>query len=403
MSVRFRNCPGSVIVTLFSIIIVYIFYGQLLNQLNQVSFATGGDGLVSYVNSDYHIRYDTSYMRSNSMNYPYGEHVFFCNNQPLLSNTVKFISQNVIDISGYTIGIMNFLMLLFLVITPVILFQIFDLLGVGKALSIFASLGITFMSPQLDRFGGHFSLSYVFAIPWMILLLLWFFKKPTFLLSLTIFLTMIAGALTHFYYYGFFAILLIFFYGTYLARYANTFKSRGHLLFHLFFQLILPFLILQLFYISDHITDRTTYPWGYLYYRAYPQSVFLPLGKPYGLFLNSFVRTNFIDWEGYAYIGILAFLGTWFFLVKVVLNTWHKKYNQVLQVTSDRQVNILFWAALAGLLYSFGLPFILGLEWLVDLIWSCKANARHCPVCLVVLLHHEYSYHLLAVDLVEAI
>ncbi len=95
----------------------------------------------------------------------------------------------------------------------------------------------------------------------------------------------------------------------------QTFRNNLTLFVHLFFQLILPFLILQLFYISDHITDRSSYPWGFLYYRAYPQSVFLPIGKPYGHFLNSFVNTGFIDWEGYAYVGLVAFAGTLVFLV----------------------------------------------------------------------------------------
>ena len=176
-----------------------MFYGNLFNKLNTVSFASGGDGLQSYVNMEYHIRYDTSYMRCNSMNYPYGEHVFFSNNQPLFSNTVKFISANITDISDYTLGMLNFLMLFFLAIAPVILYLIFDHLGTGMVVSVIASIAIAYLSPQLDRFGGHFNLSYVAAIPWMILLLIKFFRKPSFWLSVVIFLSMLAGALTHFY------------------------------------------------------------------------------------------------------------------------------------------------------------------------------------------------------------
>ncbi|RPH73433.1 hypothetical protein EHM76_05320 [bacterium] len=262
---------------------------------------------------------------------------------------------------------LNFLMLFFLVITPVILFLIFDHFGTGTVISVIASVGITYLSPQIDRFGGHFNLSYVAAIPWMILLLLKFFKKPTFLLSVLIFISVLIGAVTHFYFYGFYALLILFFYGAELIR-RQSFSKYSGLFVHLFIQLILPFLILQLFYISDHVTDRPSYPWGFLYYRAYPQSVFLPFGRPYGSFLYNIVRIDYIDWEGYAYAGLTAFAGTLFFLYVVTIKIVRKKFRQIINVTSNRQVNILFWACLTGLLFSFGLPFILGLEWLINLI-----------------------------------
>jgi hypothetical protein len=368
MTAKYRQLTGLLIAALFSVIVLAVFYGNLFDKLNRVSFAAGGDGLQSYINMEYHIRYDTTYMRCNSMNYPYGEHVFFTNNQPLFSNTVKFISQNIVDISDYTLGMLNFLMLFFLVVTPVILYLIFTDFGIGPAISILASIGITYLSPQIDRFGGHFNLSYVCAIPWMILLLMRFFKKPSILLSLLIALTMLAGALTHFYLYGFFAILMLFFYGAYFIRDDQLFPKKIILVIHLFVQLILPFLILQAFYLSDHVTDRPSYPWGFLYYRAYPQSIFLPLSRPYGQFLHKFINTGYIDWEGYAFVGMVAFAGFIIFLLKAARNFMNKQYSQVWQVTSNRHLNILFWASFAGLLYSFGLPFILGMEWLVDLI-----------------------------------
>ena len=322
----------------------------------------------SYINMDYHIKVDTDYMRCNSMNYPYGEHVFFTNNQPLLSNTVKFISQNIVDISDYMLGILNFMMLFCLVIAPLILYLIFTGVGVGPVLSILASVGITYLSPQIDRFGGHFNLCYVCVIPLMIYLVMQFFKKPGFLLTFLIFLTAMAAALTHFYFYGFLAVLLLFFYGAYLAGNEQIFSKKYMWAVHLFIQLVLPFLILQAFYISDHVTDRPGYPWGFLYYRAYPQSIFLPFNKPYGQFLHRFIHTNFIDWEGFAFVGLMATTGMVIFLIRTFIKTLAGRFREIWKVTTNTQLNILFWASLVLLLYSFGLPFILGLEWLIDLI-----------------------------------
>jgi hypothetical protein len=366
---RMLSKPAGLIITaLLSLAVLSVFYGNLFNKLNRVCFASGGDGMQSYINMDYHIRVDSSYMRCNSMNYPYGEHVFFTNTQPLISNTIKFISQNIIDISDYTLGILNFTMLFCLVIAPLILYLILTGVGVGSFLAILASLGISYLSPQIDRFGGHFNLCYVCVIPLMIYLVMRFFKKPGFLLSVLIFLTAIAAALTHFYFYGFLAVLLLFFYGAYLAGNEKIFSKKYIWTVHLFIQLILPFLILQAFYITDHVTDRPAYPWGFLYYRAYPQSIFLPFSKPYGQFLHHFIKTNFIDWEGYAFVGLMAATGTVIFLFRSFRNAFAGRFREILSVTSNTQLNILFWAALLLLLYSFGLPFILGLEWLIDLI-----------------------------------
>src|SRR5512133_1989604 len=212
MPEKTKNIPGLVAVSLLTLLVFILYFGNLFDKLNRVSFANGGDGVQSYVNMEYHIRYDTSYMRCNSMNYPYGEHVFFTNNQPLFSNTVKFISKNITDISGYTLGMLNFLMLFSLFITPLILYLIFRHFKTGRIVSVIASIAITFLTPQMDRLGGHYNLSYVCAIPLMVLLLLKFFSKPSILLSVLIFFTMMAGALTHFYLYGFFALMMIFLY-----------------------------------------------------------------------------------------------------------------------------------------------------------------------------------------------
>ncbi len=368
MSGKYIKHTGLLFAALLSVTVLSVFYGNLFGKLNRVCFASGGDGMQSFVNMDYHIRYDSTYMRCNSMNYPYGEHVFFTNNQPLISNTIKFISQNLVDISDFTLGILNFFMLFCLVITPVILYLIFKDLQVGTLISIIASVGITYLSPQLDRFGGHFNLAYVCAIPLMILLLMRFFRKPSAWLTLCIFLTVFAGALTHFYLYGFFAVLILFFYAGYGLAREEVFKNRYAWFIHLFVQLVLPYLILQVFYLFDHVTDRTSFPWGFLYYRAYPQSIFLPFNKPYGRFLHDLVDVSFIDWEGYAYVGLLAVGGTILFLVRSARKVITGNSRLIWQVTPELRLNILFWASVVALLYSFGLPFILGLQSLIDLI-----------------------------------
>lgn len=364
-----RNQARGILATFaLSGLVLYIFFGNLLPVLNRVSFATGGDGMQSYINMEYHIRYDTSFMHCLSMNYPFGEHVFFTNNQPPLSNSLKYLSRIFPSLPNYTLGILNAIMLGSLLLAPVFLYLILTGLGTGTIFSSMASLGIAYLSPQIDRLGGHFNLSYVCLLPLAIWLMILFFKKPGWGLSVAICILVFAGALIHFYFYGFFAVLLLFFYLAYAGKWTALFGKSRLGWIHLVLQLVLPFVVLQLFYISDQVTDRPGYPWGFLYYRAYPQSILLPLGKPYGQFLHSFVKTNHINWEGFAYIGTMALAGFAVLLVRGVRRLLSGNRTAAFIPTDNRQLNILFWASVAALLYSFGLPFILGLEWLVDLI-----------------------------------
>ena len=349
-----------------TLVFLSVFYGNLFTCFNRVYFAQGGDGLQMYVNMLYHIKYSNSYQRCESMNYPYGEHVFFTGNQPLISNSIKFFAKHGLDLLNYTIGIVNALMVFSILVASLLLYLIFYELGVGWLIGSMAAIGITFLSPQLDRFGGHFTLSYVCSIPWFIYIFLRFFRKASWGLTFLIFITALIAALTHFYLYAFLAIIAIFCYAGYGFLQKDFWKPRFIWIVHILIQLVLPYIILQSLYFADSVTDRPAYPWGFLELRAYPQSVFLPVFKHYGEFLKSVVPTRYIDWEGVAFVGCLATIFSIILIWKFFSHLTRKKYSQLLNVTPDFRLNILFWASVAALLYSFGIPFVLGLRWLVD-------------------------------------
>ena len=343
-----------------------LFYGSLIPVLNEVYFSASGDGLQSYVNMQYHIRYDDSYLWCRSMNYPYGEHIFYTNCQPLISNTIKLLDELGIDLSGYTTGIVNGLLILSIALASVLLYLIFAELGVGWVTGALAGVGIAFLSPQLDRFGGHLSLAYVCAIPWFIYLLMRFSRNRRWGLSVLISITVLASALTHIYLFAFLMLMLLVYYAGEAITCRKTGTGQYKWLFHLMLQIIVPLLVLWLFTLTDPVTDRPAHPWGFLYYRAYPQSVFLPLAMPYGRFLARIVPTHYIDWEGYAYVGAVASVATLVLLWKFFRNLSGGRMKNLLRVSPDRTMNLLFWASVLALLYSFGIPFIFGLERWVD-------------------------------------
>jgi len=368
-----RFLAGFLITLFLSILLLYVFFGDLLKTPNEVFFAKSGDGLKSYYGTMYHIRYDTSYFRFQGMNYPYGESVFFTDNQPAIANLIKFVSENITDISGYTVGIINLLMLLSIVLAAVFLYLIFSSLRLNFIYSSLISVIIAFLSPQIGRLGGHFSLSYVFMIPLLLYLLIRFYRKPCINTSIIIGLVSLFAGLTHLYYLGFYGLILVFFWGMILISEKNKTGNRYNQLKHIFIQLILPFLLIKiLLLLTDQVGDRTSNPWGFLFYRAYPESVFLPVGKPYGRFLHKIMTFRHIDWEGYAYIGLIALAGFIIILKNIYSKIANKHYKDILAVSDNKILNIFFWASFVGLLYSFGLPFIIKMEFLVDYIGPLK-------------------------------
>ena len=138
---------------------------------------------------------------------------------------------------------------------------------------------------------------------------------------------------------------------------------------HLLLQMILPMAILMIeAAILDTVQDRPTRPYGFLIYRAYPQGVLLPIYEPYGNWLRDLINSRYVKWEGVAYVGLVSSIVFFLFVYRIIQRTIRKKFKLAFQLTSHSYINILFWTGLAGLLYSFGLPYILGLEFLADYI-----------------------------------
>lgn len=88
-----------------------VFFWPVLRSPNSIPLGGSPDALKNYYTPWYHAKFDTSYVWFNGMNYPFGEHVTYTDCQPLVANSIRFISVNITDISDYTIGIVNLLML----------------------------------------------------------------------------------------------------------------------------------------------------------------------------------------------------------------------------------------------------------------------------------------------------
>jgi len=370
-------------------------FGKLLQNPNSVYFGASDDGLQAYYGAIYHVKYDTSYWHMNGMNYPYGEQVFFTGCQPFITNIIKLISE-VVDISDFTVGIINLVMISSVFFCIFCLYWIFQHLRLSFWYSSIAAVGITFLSPQIFRLACHYSLTYQFAIPLFLLLLLKFAQTPSIKKSILISLLVFFMAGTHFYFFGFFAILSTFYWAVLFFSKKITSGNIKFTCLHVFVQLVLPYLIFQgLIYLIDDAPDRTGYPWGYLTYIANLAGVFYPSGKLfYETFFASFILPEYTyTMEGVAYVGLVAllvFVLLILILIKKVLIIQYFAQSKLMQllkvpisntislpselkklikVTDNKILNAFCWASVLALVLSFGYPFrIKGYEHWLDYI-----------------------------------
>lgn len=369
MNIKNIKSLGVVGNIVLSTIILIIFYGTILKNANNTYFSASGDGLKSTFGSAYHLNYDTTYLRTACMNYPFGESVFYTGGQPVIVNSFKLLKSIGIDLSLHLVGIINIWMLFSIVMGALFIYLILRTLNLPIIYSIIVSNIIIFMSPQLDRFGGHYNLAYLYFIPLMIYLFFLFHRKRKLYLSIILGIVALLSLGTHAYFFGFYAILIICFWIGAILYDKKTFGNIKFIITNLFVQFILPFIIFQvLMLMSGEMHDRTSYPWGFFSFIAYPQGIFYPLTKAYG----QFIYVKQVPWEGISYIGLVSLIGFLFIIYNSVKKQRKDKAWSFLKITDSPYLNILFWSSFAALLYSFGMPFTLGFQKLFNYMGVLK-------------------------------
>ncbi len=341
-----------------STIIIFIFFGKIILNANTYYFIHYGDGIQTYHEYLYHIKYDDTYIFSKSMQYPYGENGYFSVNPLMLSNAVKIIDK-IIPIQKYSLGFYNLFVIFSLLISSILMFRIFKYLKISDYYAVLFSLLITFMSPQIVRFGGHNSLGYVFAIPLIIYSMMKTWENPTYLRSIFIGFAVFFLAGNHLYYLGFFAILILAYYALQfiLFKKEQVISIRKRII-HLTLELILPIVITEILINSIHpSSDRTEFPWSFFAALGSISGLYYSENSIYTKFLNLFINHDNIIWEAKSYIGLVSViisLGIFLYIFNNILN---KKFKSALYFNKNSNIVILTIIGILGLIVGIGFPF----------------------------------------------
>jgi hypothetical protein len=356
-----------------------VFYSRVLLHPNGTMLGSSADAIKNYYTPWYHAKWDSSYTWFEGMNYPYGDHLVFADAQPLLSNAVK-----IAGLADYTVGIVNYAMLLSLLLAGWLLFRILLRWQVDAWWAALAAAAIALLSPQILKFNAHYGLAYAFVIPLVWHLALRAIGKPSIGRSLTLTLSVFLLGWLHPYYVMISAVFLTAFWGVYsLVCWRET--SFWHKVWHFSVQVLLPVLLFTVVLkLTDPVTDRPSNPYGFDQYMATWRSIFLPLTLVgFERFLPAAWKANGNAWEGIGYVGLVAgfafaayWLRTAWRLAAHVLGKKLKQFQWIENMETDAETRKLISVSmLAGLLvglFACGIPFAFKPELMTELFPPIK-------------------------------
>ena len=132
----------------------------------------GGDGAKNYYNYLYHVLNGKGWM-TQGMNYPWGEHAAFTDNQPLLAVPLSYLRETLHLNLNDALAWMNLLIPIGFILSAYFLFRLFGVLKINPFLAAVGALFLVSLAPNTYRMFGHFGLSYTFHISGT----LWFISK----------------------------------------------------------------------------------------------------------------------------------------------------------------------------------------------------------------------------------
>ena len=358
-----------VILSVLTITIICIVWSKIIFHPNVYLLNTGGDAFKNYYTPAWFVGNDKG-LHFSGMNYPYGEHVVFTDNQPLLSWIMNFIDDNLFSVSGYTVGIMNLLLFISLFFCVFFIYKIMVHYALPPYFAMIASLLIGLMNPQLERFWVHFALGYSVFIPliWYLIILLGKHNYKLWRWFLLISVIILFGFL-HIYYILIGAMFILF-------HVFILFFKRGRNYKHIIMQAgaaIIPIVFISLFIrLTDIIADRPESPFGFFLYKASFQSVFLPME---GTIKNEVTRILHLlpsNPEGYAYVGITGLIFLIILPIIFIKRIIYKRsfFRSFINLPGD--LGTWLMASVLLLFFSMTYPFRWNLEYLLDIVTPLK-------------------------------
>ncbi len=353
-----------------SIAITIFCFPEVVFHPNTSILGAGGDGLKNYYTYLYYIAQDSG-THFSGMNYPFGEHIVFTDNMPLLAGTIAWLKNWFPNIGHYSLAIMHLLLLASISFGTWYIYKIIRKFNNNATWAIISSLFIAFFSPQLFKIYGHYGMGFCFYIPFVIYQLQCFKEKSSFRYPLAIFICSLLLSFIHLYNLALIAILVAFYCVAYfISEKGLVLKEKLKTIIPLLFSVGLSFVLVKIFMkVTDTITDRTEYPHGILGYETQGQDLLVtatPLG---GIFSFIFGKSNGIaETEGKSYLGVVSITICLLLIIKFIRSFFKKYRTSRAAIQPVKAYNIWLLVGLFHLLFAMGVPTVWIRTWLADYI-----------------------------------
>jgi hypothetical protein len=362
---KFISNPLTIVVLVLFLFISY-YYHPIFFRPADFIFNDKGDAIKNYYCYQWHIMNDTSFVNFTGVNYPFGELHAYTDGMPILSNFIRVFS----FLKPYSIPIFNLTLILSFFLCAILLVKIFQEFKLPKIHVVLASIGITLLCPQMLRLGGHLALSYSFFLPLIIYLMLLYEKGER-----GLFVTLlISFALTCFFfihpYLGMIACSFLFVY------WIVKFSLRGVQLKKTFLHFLLQSIVPMLYYfayvkLTDSHINRPEEPYGFLFYTANIESIFISTMPPLRHFLSQIYKIKIQNWEGIAYVGTTTTIAFFYLLFLF----FRKRELIKVKLKENVVLRTFFYFGISAvllLLFSMGYPFKWNMESLLEYVSFVK-------------------------------
>ncbi len=339
-------------------VIIYSLFQKIMECPACFLFEDGADGLKNYYTLDYYVKHDQGW-HFTGMNYPYGEHIIYTDNQPLLAMILRWIDRHVTDMDAHVNGTLNILLLISIYLGVIITYLLLRRWMIGRWWAFGAALCITFMSPQLWRLHGHYGLAYVFFLPLLLLLIDLLIREngKKWIWAIASGMLIVMMSLTHMYFL-LLSVVVVFSITAFWWWYNRKDKVAVRTIVPLLFGvIILPGLFLVgLRKITDPIQDRPTEPWGIDSHTITFETTFFPFIPPLDKAWTTILNRDKPITERVAYVGMFGFL----MLPAMLIFLFRKREDEVLRshVKIFLWAGVVSWCMAAGVFYQNGFKFL---------------------------------------------
>lgn len=346
-----------IILTLISFATMYYMHGPVMTSPNNYMLSYEGEAARVYYVLSSHAKSDSSYTNFEGMNYPYGEHIIFCDGQPLLANSFKAFSNIFPGAIDYAVGFQNTISLYAFIVGAILLYIFLLYWKIPPWYAALTGFVLMLIGPQVLRMPWHPGLAYACFVPLLLLLYQQFLRRRSWKLTVLILIVNAASFFVNVYLgvmsVGVFAITASWL--LYKERWKNFTPYLQSIV-----QIIVPGMLFLLYQgLTDGRMDRVDTPTGTLDFTSTLSSVFASPYSPLTWFYE-WIGVDFIDvfkhGEGMSYVGMTCNLLILFFVTRAIIRLVKRKR---VWVYLDEEKKLLLFIGFLFLIIGMGIPFVL--------------------------------------------